>query len=375
MKTVCLLGNGASVAYNADLGVEALTTRLLQQFQEAGSGEASETLARFARQISGRTENQFEDLLGPLSTTAEALRGLEGIATLVEHAAEATVAINATSQFLAEVHRRGLAITLRHIAERSIGQSGRWDEAVQTLGRALADLGPAQDLTVATLNYDGLIHSALLDAWNDLWLTRSGRMADLAWGSGDQPLQVVPSRSLRGWPLREHDSVPSDRAALLQLHGALGWLRHSASGEVWKFRLTDMRDASYWDHLADGSTEWEPVVVLTDRKRDAVAQRPFDLAYRMFVGRLIVADRWLVAGYSFGDEPVNTALALAARVRRALGRAEPGMLVIDLGDAAIHRHRSLSAVTEFPIEAIASTGDGIPEAFSSPPWVLWSTSI
>lgn len=131
MRTVCLLGNGASMAYNPELSVGSLTTGLLQRFQEAGTGEAPEALARFAQVVSGRTDGQFEALLGPLSMTSEALRGLAGIVGLVEQANEARAAVGITSAFLGEVHRRGLAITLSLIADRSVGQSGgRWDEVV-----------------------------------------------------------------------------------------------------------------------------------------------------------------------------------------------------------------------------------------------------
>lgn len=227
---------------------------------------------------------------------------------------------------------------------------------------------------MATLNYDGLTHSALLDAWNDLWLQAGGKMADLAWGSGDQLLEVVPGRTLRSWPIRDEDTIPDDRAALLQLHGSLAWLRHRPTLQVWKFRLTDLRDAQYWDGLANGSSEWEPVVVLTDRKREAVASWPFDLAYRIFVGRLIAADRWLVAGYSFGDEPVNAALGLAAKVRKAIGRTAPLMLVIDLGHSALLRQQALAAATGYPVGLIASAGEGLPASLDSESWATWSAN-
>lgn len=263
MNTVCLLGNGASIAYNPELSVGALTASLLQRFQEAGTGEAPEALARFARVVSGRSDGQFEALLGPLSMTAEALRCLAGITGLVQQADEASAAVATTSAFLAEVHRRGLAITLRLIADRSVGQSGQWDEVVDSLGRALADLGSAADLTVATLNYDGLTHSALMEAWNDSWGQPTGQVADLAWGTGDQ----------------------------------------------------------FWDVV----------------------------------------------------EPVKEAFRLAGSVRRTVGRAVPGILIVDLGEQATVRRDTLAEITGYPREVVTVNGAGLPAAISQAEWSSWAS--
>ena len=66
---------------------------------------------------------------------------------------EVTGALRSSTIFQ-EIHRVGLAITLDHIAARTLG--GDFDGSVGPISRALIALGEPEQLTVATLNYDGL---------------------------------------------------------------------------------------------------------------------------------------------------------------------------------------------------------------------------
>ena len=224
MATACLIGNGMSIAYNEELTVPRLTEDLLSLFLHAGASEPQQALARFADVQSRIPGDQFEALLGPLSSTADALSYLPGLATLAQAAGadEVVSALHTASTFLGDVHRVGLAITLGHIAQRS--QGGRYDEIVTRTAQELIELGPPGDLSVATLNYDGLLHSGMMEAGQDSWGQTMFPIVDLAAGYSEATWEVTPTDRLVGHPLRVEDDLLPDRAALLQLHGSLGWL-------------------------------------------------------------------------------------------------------------------------------------------------------
>lgn len=372
MKTVCLIGNGVSVAYNPDLTVSQLTDDLLRLFREAGATDPERALARFAESQSRIEGDLFEALLGPLSSTAEALRQLPGLTALAQaaHADAVVEALGMTSAFLTDIHRVGLAITLQHIADRSLG--GQYDNVIYRTARELINLGEARDLTVGTLNYDGLLHSGMMEAGVDQWGRTIFGIVDLAAGYTEGTHRVTPDTDLVGHPLRDIDDLMPQRAALLQLHGSLGWLSDPAdSTSVWRFELQELRDAGYWAHLRAGDTLWRPVVVLTDRKERAVATWPFSLAYEIFQRRLIEADRWLIVGYGLGDIPVNRLYATAVHERRRLTLPNPPTLVIGADpDPASIRVQASSAL-DIPRNFVTASGVGIPDAYESPEWAAW----
>lgn len=164
------------------------------------------------------------------------------------------------------------------------------------MAHGLNQLPAGSPITVANLSYDGLVQAGVLRAQLS--------MADLADGRLPVTLELR-----RGWPacayrLRTTDDLPMARVHLFHLHGPIGWLRIEHD-QVVKCELDELRGADYWRRVASGRARHTPAVVLTDRKDDAVALEPFALAYRIFADRLSLADHWLVAGYSFGDVPVN----------------------------------------------------------------------
>lgn len=373
MKTVCLIGNGVSVAYNSDLTVGQLTDDLLARFHDAGASEPELALARFADSQSRVPGDLFEALLGPLSSTAEALGHLPGLAALAQAAGadDVVTALGTASKFLSDVHRIGLAITLGHIAERSLG--GRYDDIIFRTAAELVGLGAPGDLTVGTLNYDGLLHAGMLDAGRDGWGRTVFDIVDLAAGYTEEMHQVTPGDRLLGHRLRDFDDLLANRAALLQLHGSLGWLAQPADPTgVWRFELPELRDAEYWAHLRAGDTLWNPVVVLTDRKDRAVTNWPFSLAYEIFQRRLVDADRWLIVGYGLGDVPVNLLFATAAHERTRLRRPIPPTLVIGLTPDPDRLRVEATEALRIPPSVITALGLGIPEAYASGEWNRWA---
>ncbi len=372
MESVCLLGNGVSMAYNPALGVGPLTADLIDLFRRAGVSAPEQALGEFARSLGSGTGEQFEDLLGPISSTSEALRFLPAMAAITSSGPDnVTAALEVVVSFLGEIHRTGLAITLDHIAHRSVG--GNFDGGAWPVASALIGLGEAKDLTVATLNYDGLLHAGMMGPGWDGWHEVLFQIADLADGRHAETFEVVPGINLTGHPLRDVDDLPRDRASLLQMHGSLGWLRNPANrSEVWRFELGKLREIDYWEAWRRGKTQWEPVVVLTDRKEKATATWPFSLAYDTLLHRLVTAGRWLVAGYGLGDLPVNL-LFRAAGYERRRQRLEPTPPTLIIGVDSSSDELAERAAKELGMArgVVTATNVGVPAAFNTPEWKSW----
>lgn len=373
-RTACLLGNGVSVAYNGDLAVDRLTEGLVARFSDAGATDPGRTLAQFAAQVAardGRGSSTFEQLLGPLESSANALVSLVGLIPLAEASGvDVRGSLDAVRTFLEQVHRMGIAMTLDHIAGRSVG-ADTYYSVTATLGQALVALGSAANLSVATLNYDGLLHAGLMEAGTDSWGQPTFSIADLADGRETASHVISAGHEIEGHPIRDFDSIPPGRASLLQLHGSLGWLR-AHDERVWRFPLTELRDANYWDAWQQGATEWDPCVVLTDRKERTVGSWPFALAYEIFQRKLTTADRWLIAGYGLGDVPVNLLYRAALRERQQTRLPIPATLVINRDVDADELRSRVHASLGIPVRAVTVTTVGIPDAFTSEEWKAWA---
>lgn len=122
VETACLLGNGVSIAYNPDLTVTALTRDLLVRFAAAGASAPDRALRLFASHVSSGVGSDFEALLGPLASVADALTFLSDVGPLARNGPhEVERALTTVSTFLGATYRAGVAITLEHIAQRTIG--------------------------------------------------------------------------------------------------------------------------------------------------------------------------------------------------------------------------------------------------------------
>jgi|SRR5579872_3893214 len=377
MRITCLVGNGLSIAFNPGLAVPRLTQALLDSFGSSGDP----ALAVLARAVAERGEG-FEQLLGPFDAAADALASIPGFDIFAEQRrpplADVGTALRRSRQFLQDVYRAGVSITLELIAELGRATEGQArQEVVERFCTAVAGLGEPEELTVATLNYDGLLHAGFLtevpvsDSRWDPNTRPLGQIADLADGSwgAERRIVVIPGQPpIEGHPLRTQDDLPLERIALLQLHGSLAWLRDPEDpSQIWKFNLEDLRGQAFWDRWGDGATDWEPVVVLTNRKEPAVGRWPFSLAYEAFTRRLADADRWLMVGYGLGDAPVNRAFHEA---RRRRGGAPPTLIIGRGGDVAAPRRR-VSAHLGIPADRLRVSLQGAPEALEDAEWQAW----
>lgn len=371
-RYAALVGNGLSIPYNANLSVPSLTTALINDLTTLSGSPAGSALAAFAQSIRGMSASgaasNFELLLGPLDAAAAALPHLLRLASLVANAAHVQTASRTVSDFAEAVHQLGLGRVLDRIARESeatlsdpqfVSTVRHWVESFHALPSA--GIGKA----IGTLNYDGLVHAAALD----LHLSP----ADLSTGYNPAAHGVVAGQpDLHANKLRNEDNLPSRDLEILNLHGSLGWLRSSA-GEIWKFELGDLRTQDYWNTFSTGQSSWDPVVILTDQKAPAVAERPFSLAYDVFRNRLALADRWMIVGYGLGDEPVNSVLQTAAKLKPAPTRADLTILCIDYRKEAATLKRRVAQIVGVAESQVLVDVTGIPTAIGGGPWIQWAS--
>ena len=211
---------------------------------------------------------------------------------------------------------------------------------------ALHLIGAAQGNDVAhvfTLNYDALLDSALLHFYQDddgRPRSESGfTLVDDAQGNRITQM-LITGQTVRalGWREDPYGGVATVR--LYHLHGAASWVRDRASGAVMKVRhLQHLRDHNLWGKWSAGQeTHLEPVVVLGDRKDRLITRAPFDTQYAYLQAAAIQSEEIVIAGYGFGDAPLNAAVraslsptarvwvidpdaGVEARAREALGMA------------------------------------------------------
>ena len=366
MDVVCLIGNGSSIVYNSELAIDSLTAGIIAAFNDlAGGSAAGDTLANFARQVTGASRADFEGLLGPLDTITQALPELSGAAAAFATVPWVADPLNDASDALRRLHRLGLGTALQLIATRAHGKGqDALNDGVGSLVTSLRVLAnPGDRLTIGTLNYDGLVLAAL----------RENDVADMARGYPEALAEVIPGVQLPSLPLRTTDDLPDDRPVhLLQLHGSLGWIRSGLS--IRKFRIDDLRTNEYWSQVSRGLATSEPVVVLTDRKDTVVQTFPFGLAYEIFRNRLLKASHWCVAGYSFLDVPVNRALENAIAIRRSLGYLDPKLLILGYDDITVLTKRVTEALGGALLADLFVDGGGLPGSVGGATWNAWSTA-
>lgn len=367
MSVVTLVGNGLSISYNGQMSISELTREILRRFQEADGD-----LRAIAEEVEEDEPRSFEDLLGPFDAVSAMIRSLPGLRRN-GHFNPSFKALGAALETARGIHSRGTGIALSVIAERS--QVEGEFQTVDAFCSAIASLDDPGNLTIGTLNYDGLLAAGFLqEGVHPNWtVQRTLDTSDM--GDGRTEEEMIPDfadgNPLRTWHLRRIPDFMDNRARLLNLHGSLGWLRDGDNPtDVRRFRIPDLREWRYWTKHSRGETTWEPVVVLTSRKTELTEEWPFMLAYGEFRRSLAEADRWLIAGYSMTDDPVNQAYKSAVRARRRQDR-ESRVLVI--GRSNPQRIRAITRLRlGIPDTWIKVSTDGLPTALASEEWHNWN---
>ncbi len=146
------------ISYNPRLRIPTLTSDLLAAFARQAGAQSGKVLYSFAQTLRGRSARQFEELLGPIESAADALRALQPLIPVAARAPrETSVHVRGASRFAANLHRFGLGTALELIAQRAVGAGDEaFEDNIVPVCRALAQLSRRQRVFVGTLNYDGL---------------------------------------------------------------------------------------------------------------------------------------------------------------------------------------------------------------------------
>ena len=322
-----------SISYNQELSVDSLTAYLLNEFSRLSGNQAADSLAQFAEELKGSDSVDFEVLLGPLESISRAIPYLSGMDSVLSGSRQLERCARMLSRFTEEVHQIGLGIVLDRIATVSHGVGdNRFEMTILKVCRRLVDAfeqinstsrhnSDAGQLTIATLNYDGLLTAALTRLRDE----RVIQLSDLG-DEGNQRMCTTTATLSEAYGLRQLDDLRRYSTHLLHLHGSLGWLADSDSNEAWKFSIRDLRRVSYWTEFRDGTVSLIPKVVLTDQKAKVVTDWPYMLAYQILGNRLDSSYFWFIGGYGFGDQPVNAVLERSYRKAR---NRPPRILIID----------------------------------------------
>jgi hypothetical protein len=315
--------------------METLTKLVLSRFAESDSAvvEVQNALVSLAESSSKDLPTRvavFEELFGPIERLDRGLAALGRLAELLDAGSDIGAAFLTAVQFEHELRQRTLGAALDVIADLSTGQGATAMVPLRRFVEWLTDLpGSGGTTRIFTLSYDALVDGAAIDNRDERlkrrrfpW-TRGIVIGDMAQGFGEETIEVVRGRAVSAYPLRDDDEYRSANLVIYHLHGSLQWLRRP-DGSIWKVdRLARLRELDFWVRYGRGETPVEPVVVLADQKARAVELDPFRWAYDRFEDALASAGMLVIAGYGFGDLPVNRALV------RSLGSTGYPVLCID----------------------------------------------
>jgi SIR2-like protein len=370
MRRVAVIGNGLSVSASLDFRLAPLTTAVRNDLDALGGGllqrlDAAGALLVPDRHAFNPTGN-FEHLLGPLDRLAILLRG--PLLQIVGQVSGQQPALQAAADAVDELYVRGVGVVLRVVDSRALTQV-----PIRTVvDWMLGGLGPDDEASVYTVNYDSLLDRWLLDARSRPGDHPHVRLDDefAALTPQSERVVVLPGvgiQDLRLIPLRPADLPRPGTVHLYHLHGASHWVDHE--GETWKARdIDDLRTRNVFVRWAAGEAlPIRPRLILTDQKARAVALEPFARSYAALGEDLSKADRVMIAGYSFGDVPLNEVLARGWRTRTNTS----SWLVVDHANLAGRFRKRRKVQTELRARVFAAGPswywDGLPRVADDRP--------
>ncbi|MDJ0010399.1 SIR2 family protein [Gordonia alkanivorans] len=312
-----LVGNGLSVAFSDQLELGSISAEMIRRFtsEYPGSDAVAQAMHKVAdHQLTGDPAKDFEILIGAFGGQSDILEDLATFANLTKGGDPDIVnSIQRVRDFASEVQRRGVGHTLEIITERSYSDTYRRGPVNALFDNVLGAF--TNHVTVANLNYDLIVLSALMD--------HKRILSDMAHGKYDGGTIAFAGEKHRTWRIRESVAefmpLSSRRLRLLHLHGSLTFWRFGEDHR--KIQVDAVRLSSLWQTYRDEDTfNGHPLIVLANQNDKAkhIQRFPFNLAYDIADTDLKDADHWLIVGYSFRDECVNDLLSQAWEARRGL---------------------------------------------------------
>lgn len=323
-----LVGNGLSMAFSPKLHLgnisSELTSRLTSQY--TGSDAVATAMQRVAKHNpTGDPATDFEALVGAFGGQSDILQDLAVFAALTKNGDPDTAnAIQLVQDFVSEVQRRGIGHTLEIIMERTYSDWERREPLIDFFDVILESF--ENHVTVANLNYDTLVLSALMEKHGEILSDMADGRYRGTFGFGGVKYPIVQLRSSE----EEFISLERRRLRLLHLHGSLTYWR--VNDKYVKMNVGTLRGNPIWQTYRDYDTfNAQPLIVLANSfdKAQHVQQFPYNVAYEVSETDFKNADHWLIGGYSFKDDCVNDLLRQCWETRRD----PPAILVSTYGDA------------------------------------------
>lgn len=317
-----LTGNGMTVAFNDELKLDRLTEEALQRMPSSQTMETLDKILADSRPAADSAD--FEELLGVLESMARSLRMMDRISVASsDDDPELHDAIERARRHIEEIHRYGKGHVLETIFSLTT-ENFKGRRELDRIVSAIVD-STSGNVSFGNLNYDTTLLGSLTSQYSE-------DLCDMA--NGMRPIEIsLSGGSADAYKLRSSDRLPDGRRVRLwHLHGSVTyWRRRDDPAFGIKLKNEDLREKKMFSTYRDGGGDWLPSVVLANqiRKSNVVANQPFKYAYEQFEKALYRADKWLIIGYSFKDEVVNSLLKDAVRPD---GKGQPDILIVGYGN-------------------------------------------
>ena len=320
-----LTGNGLSIAFSDNLMLDNITTRVIERltkFYGGGGDEVAQAMQKVAiRAQADDPSGDFESLIGAFGGQTDILEDLAAFAELTEGSTDIRTHIYPVLLFVEQVKRRGIGHTLEIIVENSRSDVGTLKPISDFLRVVTGAF--ANQITVANLNYDTLLLSALTADYKE-------QFCDMAHGGNSSVERKLSTTPFTSYPLRSSAAEFPEwlRIRLLDLHGSVSFWKIRASCH--KIPIEIARDPEVWRKYRERETFAFPLVVLANQhdKADHVNRYPYKIAYEVAEADFRNAEHWLIVGYSFRDTCVNDLLRRCWKMRFR----EPRILIVTKGD-------------------------------------------
>ena len=308
-----VIGNGLSIAVNADLRLDQLTRAFLERH-----GDDREDLDRLLAEVdlgAVNPERDFEGVVAGLEAAEEVVTRFMGLASRSAHSDLREAAALLQERGVPRLVRRLYYSYCAEILD-AIGEGARvpipqsviaFAEWLRELYRSHGEMG------VFTLNYDVLVERLFV---GDDFLGLNSATTDFFSGL-DSRMELVDlaadGRPIIGRFFYPEDS-PSRPIHLHHLHGCLTHFRRRDDGAILKFAASDVRSARVYQRLAEAEeSKYEPAVVLGSRKVAKSREWPFVFSFLELEQMARTARTIVIAGYSFRDPAVNSRLRAVAQ--------------------------------------------------------------
>lgn len=323
-----------SIAFNDELKLDRITKEVVRRISEEAQngGDVVRTMQNIASRVERESvdpNTDFERLVGAFGSESQSLSYLNYLATVTSEDEEIKNALRASIKFAEKIRDNGISHVLEVIFERSHASVDK-SEKLRNFVTAIYEKFSGR-ITYSNLNYDTLLLSALVNLYDS-------KLVDMGDGRDSRKKKIKPAENLKDIECNQlrdgeadFEGMPTRRLRLLHLHGSLTYWRTLDPEIHVKIATSALRELEPWAAMRKGEQAIRPDVVLANPydKTEHITNHPFSLCYEMFEKGLKESNKWLIVGYSFRDEPVNSRLR-----KEFLSRNEkPTVLVVTFGQS------------------------------------------